>query len=872
MARPSSLRTLTLCSLFVIALCSACRGPDLPKTHEPATTLSWSDLPPLPDDFGFGGPFVGTTDGVLIVAGGANFPDGPPWAEGDKPAGGKKWHDRIFVLEPEATAWKVASTALPAPRAYGATIATDDGLLLFGGSDAGQVYDSVWLLRYDAISGVTITTVGSLPQPSAFLGAAKIKDSVFVLPGKKSKDDSDLVDALWIATVKDGGALEWNVQPGLPSGPRQKAVVAAQSTGKQPAFYVFSGEIPRRDAAGALQLDYVETSYRYTPGQDGGSWHEVASTPEPIAAGCAIDSGQAHVLCFSGSTGRHIAKPVQDRPEFPARVYAYHTVTNTWVDAGSLPQAVVTTGVTRWQDKIVLPTGEIRPGVRTNRVQQLVLGRNERPFGAANHAVLIIYLVALVGMGIYFARREKGTDDYFRAGRRVPWWAAGLSIYATQLSAITYVATPGLAFASDWMVYPAYIMILVLAPIVVTFYLPFFRRLNLTSAYEYLERRFNYAVRLFGCLSFITFQILRMAIVVYLPALALSTITGLDVITCILIMGVLATVYTVLGGIEAVIWTDVLQAGVLLGGVIVALVLICTDEGLGRVFTVAMENEKTRLFDWNWSFTDMVSWGVLIGALALNFGPYTTDQAVIQRYLSTKDEKAAARGIWLNGLAALPLGLVFFVLGAGLFVYFQSHPELLPIGMKNDEVFPLFVSARLPVGLSGLVIAGIFAASMSSLDSSMHSIATSFTSDIYRRVAPDRQDHHYLNVARTVTIAMGVVGIGTAIMLSTSDIRSQFLFFQKALGLLSSGLVGVFMLGVFTRRAHAAGVLLGVAASVAALVWLNWFTNVNFYWHAVVGTSTCVVVGYGASVLLPSPARELDGLTYRTLARERASE
>ncbi|MHC4753091.1 MAG: sodium:solute symporter family transporter [Planctomycetota bacterium] len=185
--------------------------------------------------------------------------------------------------------------------------------------------------------------------------------------------------------------------------------------------------------------------------------------------------------------------------------------------------------------------------------------------GWSNWFVLGCYLVILVGVGIYFAKREKSTDDFFLAGRRIPFWAAGLSIFGTQLSAITYLAMPARAYATDWNLLPLNIGILAIAPLVVFVYIPLFRRLNITTAYEYLEKRFHVSIRIFGSLSFITFQLGRMGVVILLPALALSAVTGMNVYLCITLIGVLSTVYTALGGMEAVIWTDVLQAVVLIG-------------------------------------------------------------------------------------------------------------------------------------------------------------------------------------------------------------------------------------------------------------------------------------------------------------------
>ena len=579
-----------------------------------------------------------------------------------------------------------------------------------------------------------------------------------------------------------------------------------------------------------------------------------------------MDVGQSHILLFGGSTGRYITLEVQDRPYFPREILAYHTITNTWTTIGDIPEAVVTTSAVAWDGQIVVPSGEVRPGIRTDRVQALRIDQGEKSFGALNMLVLLAYLAALVAIGVYFSRRESGTDDYFLAGRRIPWWAAGISIYATQLSAITFVSIPAVAYATNWLVYPAQLPILLMAPVVIAFYLPFFRRLNITTAYEYLERRFNLVVRLFGSLSFIVFQFGRMAVVVYLPAITLSEVTGIGMTVSILIMGTLATVYTVLGGMEAVIWTDVLQVFVLCGGMLFAVVLILVDlGGVGTVASTAYNDGKLTVFNWGLGTDEMATWLIFCGSFLLQFGPYTTDQAVIQRYLTTKDERAAGRSIWLNGLLTLPVSLGFFVLGAALYAYFKENPNLLWTGMQNDRIFPLFVAEQMPAGIAGLVIAGVFAASMSSLDSSMHSIATALTTDFYQRFRPNTDDAKRLRIARILTIVIGALGTVLTLALATFDIDSLFFLFQKLLGLTSSGLVGIFMLGMFTKRTTSAGALAGALASIAVLYLVTTYSNLNFYLYAPIGIATVLIVGYAVSLVRPKPSKNLAGLTRATL-------
>ena len=824
-------------------------------------SLEWRDLPALPNAVGLGGHFAGSHGETLIVAGGANFPGAPPWEGGEK-----QWHADIYVLESPDALWSTGYE-LSHPLAYGASVSTEDGLLLIGGCDGNTTYDEVTLLQWDAAARTIVReSLPPLPFPSAYLSAARIGEVVYVAAGHRSIDPTSAAKGFWSLDIsKPPAERSWRTLPPWPGAARAKAVMVAQSSGeKQKAIYLFSGETARTSDDGEVELDYLSEVLRYKPATnlEDTAWTRLPDLPRPIAAGSAVALGQSHILLFSGSTGQHVTKPVQERPEFPRDILAYHTITDTLVKAGDMPQSVVTTEAVLWRGGVVIPSGEIRPGVRTSRVQLAQPLPSQPSFGSINYAVLTLYLSILVATGIYFSRRGHGTRDFFLAGGRIPWWAAGLSIYATQLSAITFIAAPALAFATDWVTLPAKLMITAMAPIVVIFYLPFFRRLNITSAYEYLERRFNLAVRLFGSASFIAFQIGRMAIVLYLPALALSAITGINIYACILIMGILSTLYTVLGGMEAVIWTDVIQVFVLTGGMFVGIVVIMLEAGGPvAVFQTAFDDGKLNSVNWTWDHTSLATWSILLGTFMLQFGPYTTDQAVIQRYLTTKDERAAAKGIWFNGALAFPVNFLFFLLGTCLYVFYKSKPELLSVGMPNDQIFPLFVSRQLPAGVSGLVIAGVFAASMSSLDSSIHSVATAVTVDFYRRFRREVTDRRCLVFARMTTVVVGGAATFAAWLLAGYDIKSLAFFFDSVLGLLTSSLAGVFILGIFTRRCNAAGALTGAAASFAILIYVSKFTATHFYLYAVIGITSCVAVGYASSLLFPRMQKDLSGLT-----------
>ena len=492
-------------------------------------------------------------------------------------------------------------------------------------------------------------------------------------------------------------------------------------------------------------------------------------------------------------------------------------------------------------------------------------------FGGLNWFMLGSYLAVLVGMGFYFARREKSIDDFFLAGRRIPWWAAGLSIFGTQLSAITYLAMPARAYATDWGLLPLNLGILAIAPVIVYLYLPLFRKLHVTTAYEYLETRFHVSIRLLGSISFVVFQLGRMGIVILLPSLALSAVTGMNVYVCVALIGLLSTVYTSLGGIEAVIWTDAVQAVVLIGGAVAALAIVVgeLDGGWREFIAVGAANNKFDLVHWNADWTGDALIVVILGALFTNsLIPYSADQSVIQRYLTTPNQRQAAKAIWVNGILAVLAGVLFLSVGTALFVFYEAHPARLTALEATDQIFPVFIAREMPVGLSGLVIAGVFAAAMSSLDSSIHSLSTVVTTDFIRRLRPHLARETYLAMARGLVIVFGVSGTAAAMLMAAAKVEYLWDLFLGIMGLLGGTLAGLFALGVFTRRVHTFHAWLGAATSAGLLVYAKFCTNLNPLLYGVIGVATCFAAGCVSSRIWPAGKVAAPHLTVYGLRRD----
>jgi SSS family transporter len=475
----------------------------------------------------------------------------------------------------------------------------------------------------------------------------------------------------------------------------------------------------------------------------------------------------------------------------------------------------------------------------------------------------------MLAIGLYFSKKNRDTNDYFRGGQRVAWWVAGCSIFATMLSSITYMAIPAKAYAQDQAYLLGNLMILAVAPIAVYLALPFFRQIDATSAYEYLEKRFNRSVRLFASASFTTFHVFRMGIVMSLAGLALATVTPLSAAQCVLIMGVLSAIYCTIGGIEAVVWTDTIQTFLLLGGAILCLGLMIagTQGGFGSLLSIAESEGKLNLLNFHWDPTSssLALWVVILGSLGQNVASYTSDQAVVQRYMTTPDTKRAAGSIWTAAILAVPASILFFGLGTSLFGFYKSHPEKLDPTYMTDQIFPLFISREVPVGIAGLIVAGIFAAAQSTISTSMNSTATAVVTDFLRPFRAFGNESDYLRWARRSTLLIGILGTSLGLLFIDPQNRSLFDSFIRVIGLFMGVLGGLFLLGILTRRATSRGALIGALAGVLVMGLVPIYTQINGYLYATIGISVCFFSAYVVSLTSPASSKSIQGLTIHTL-------
>lgn len=863
-------RLATTASLLLFAfLASASDG-------SPQGRLSWKELPSLPDPLGVAGPFVGVQEDALgegkdalIVAGGANFPQ-PVWDNE------KQWHDDVYLMAAKDGEYSwVKAGKLPRPLAYGAAVSTQDGVVCMGGNDSNTTYRDVFLLRWDSDSGKLKTTrYPPLPKPCAYGQAALVGDVIYLAGGQSDLGLDSAMKNFWsldLSKKDNKDEFVWKELDPWPGPARAFNLTVAQHDGFNDAVYMMSGRRQEGD-----QVQFLKDVWQFTPAT--GKWKRRADVSRCVMAGTAAPWGQSHVFVLGGADGSLFGKAdeLRDRhPGFPKKALSYHTITDTWSDAGPIPRNHVTTAAVLFEDQIVIPSGEVRPRVRSPQVWSITPTEHDASFGIVNYVVLFGYLAAMVGIGVYFAKKNKNTDDFFRGGMHIPWWAAGCSIFATMLSSLTFTGIPSKAYAQDWVYAVGNMMIPVVAFVAVFVALPFYRRIDATSAYEYLEKRFNRGVRMFGSASFTLFHVFRMAVVMSLTGLALAVATPLSPTQSVLLMGVLSIAYCAMGGIEAVIWTDTIQTFVLMGGALLAIGLLVAgaDGGVGGFFESANNADKFNVANLHWDVTgtQIALWVIIVGAIAQNTSSYTADQAVVQRYMTTPSQKLAARSIWTNAVLSIPATILFFGMGTALYAFYRSHPEKLDPTITTDQIFPLFIAREMPIGLAGLIVAGIFAAAQSTVSTSMNSTAATIVTDFLRPLRCCKSERGYLIAARVFTVLMGIVGTLFGLIFVDPDIKSLFDAFIKVIGLFMGVLGGLFVLGALTRRANGSGAFIGALVGAGVMFCLWKFTKVNGYLYTFSGITSCFCIGYVASLPLPRSKNDLSGLTVYTLSGEAKS-
>ena len=468
-------------------------------------------------------------------------------------------------------------------------------------------------------------------------------------------------------------------------------------------------------------------------------------------------------------------------------------------------------------------------------------------------AVILLYLLAMVLVGIYFSRNNKNTQQFTKASGSVPGWAIGISIYATFLSSNTFIGVPGKAFGSNWNAFVFSLSMPIAAWVASRFFVPFYRLSGEISAYTHLEHRFGAWARTYAVVCFLLTQLARMGSIFFGIALTLQALTGYSMEMIMIAMGVVIIIYTVMGGMEAIIWTEVVQAVIISLGALLILyiVLIEMPGGASRIIDIGSSSGKFSLGSFSSDFTQSTFWVVLLYGFFINLNNFGMDQNYVQRYHAASSEKAAAKSLWLCVWLYVPSSLLFFIIGSCLFAYYQVNPELIEIVKQQvaverlgvaasgaelagvaaslqpadygDKIMPHFLVNKIPVGLVGLIISAILSAAMSTISSGMNASATVFSVDIYKRYfKPGITEKQNLRLLHIATVVFGFLGLLVGIaMIGVNSILDAWWALS---GIFAAGMLGLFLLGIISKQTKNHEALTATIIGILVILWMT-FSN-----------------------------------------------
>lgn len=489
---------------------------------------------------------------------------------------------------------------------------------------------------------------------------------------------------------------------------------------------------------------------------------------------------------------------------------------------------------------------------------------------ALDYIAIALYMAGSVGLGVWCMRRSGNPDSFMSARGRIGGWVVGLSIFGTYVSSISFLAIPGKALIENWNSFVFSLALPIVARLGAEFFVPFYRKSGKVSAYEHLEERFGLWARLYMSIGYMLMQVARVGSVMFLLALVLQQLLGWDMITVIVLTGLLTTLYTCIGGLEGVVLTDALQAVVLIAGTLLCVVWIpfSMPEGPGQLFAIAAAENKFSLGSWGFDWTESTVWVVILYALTVNLKAVSIDQSYTQRYLSAKTEREAKKSVWVGALLYVPVSACFFFIGTGLYSYYTARPDLLPPNLaadwadgKGEGVFPYFIMSTLPSGVRGILLAAILAAAMSTISSSLNSAAALTLTDLYKRLhRPEPTDRTSMAVLYAATAVWGAAGIGLAIaMISVKGVLDMW---WQMSGVISGGMLGLFLLGFLSPRVGGRSALTGVVAGVLVIAWLTFSPKWSFVPESlrnpldplltvVLGTCAITLTGFAATLVFP---------------------
>ena len=495
-------------------------------------------------------------------------------------------------------------------------------------------------------------------------------------------------------------------------------------------------------------------------------------------------------------------------------------------------------------------------------------------------AVVVLFMVAMVGMGFHFAKKNRNTDAYFLGGRSMPGWAIGLSMLGASISSITFLALPAAAYVLDWRQLVPNLTMPFIAILAAIFIIPFFRQAKAASAFEYLERRYGTPIRVYAAFSFLMMQLMRLALVLYLVAIPMAELLGCHLFTVIILVGAITGFYTIVGGLRAVVWTDVIQTVILLiGGIVCFVVIACSlPGGFGQIISEGMADGKFSLGPMNWGLDDR-SFLVMILLGIVNFGTeYSSNQGLVQRYVASRTTSEARKATLLCAFMSIPTWSAFYFVGTSLYVFYKVFPSTEVAALEADAVLPYFILHRIPAGVSGMIIAACLAAAMSTLSSVINSVSTICTMDFLQRFFR-RSDESALRWARFFSLAATCVMIAGACgmhYIPKESVNDMSLVIGSLFG---GGMFALYMSGFFTKRIGNKAIMIGLATGLCFNVYMmcnsfGWLPealslHIHSYWTTILVNAIIWFAAIASSIVCKN-AKPLPELTFWTKTTDKA--
>lgn len=465
--------------------------------------------------------------------------------------------------------------------------------------------------------------------------------------------------------------------------------------------------------------------------------------------------------------------------------------------------------------------------------------------------IFILFTVGTVLFGISFVKKNRDVSDYTKGGGNIPGFVVGMSIFATYLSSISFLALPGSAYIGNWNSFVFSLSIPVASIIAAKYFVPFYRSISSISAYSFLEEKFGYWARAYAATCYLLTQIARIGSVLFLLALALHFMLGWSIASIIIITGVAVVIYSVLGGIKAVVWTDAIQGIILIFGALASAVILIMSlpGGMSQFIEVGSDFNKFSFGSLSGRLDIPTFWVTLVYGIFINLQNYGIDQNYVQRYKSTKDDKTARSSALFGGLIYVPVSFLFFIIGTALFVYFKVQPDLLPAGVEGDQVFPFFIVNYLPIGLTGLLIASIFSAGMSTISTSVNSSATIILTDFFEHGKRELSEKKRMFVLYSTSFLIGILGI--VVGLAMMSVKSALDAWWSLASVFSGGMLGLFLLGYLSKKTKGIHALAGVICGILVIFWmtLSGQTTYHNYLAIVFGTVIIFLVGFLTSFI-----------------------